>query len=71
VSDGVIYLATETGTMLAVDATTRAIDWIFETDAAAGSSPVVADGMVFLGTGRSYHEAAEGYIYAIGDQERE
>jgi hypothetical protein len=54
--------------MLAVDTATRAVRWDFETHAETGSSPVVAGGMVFLGTGPSYRENAAGFVYAIGDR---
>ena len=40
--------------MYAADAATGALRWIYQTGAGVYSSPVVSDGVVYVGSGDSY-----------------
>jgi len=58
VSEGVVYLSSEDGSLYAVDALTGEALWRFRTEDKLRSSPVVVDRVVYVGS-------HDGYLYAV------
>ena len=60
ISDKVVFLASENGTLYAIEIETKETIWSFDSGTSVESSPAVVDGMVFFGTD-------SGKVYALDE----
>ncbi|MCS7272955.1 MAG: PQQ-like beta-propeller repeat protein [Fimbriimonadales bacterium] len=56
--EGLVYIGTSNGNVLALDAQTGSLRWVFTADSAPTARPLLRDGVLYIGTGR-------GEVYAL------